>query len=194
LALRDVEWQVRALPLLIGRVVAEVEARLADGFVNTRVSATRAAVELRELRASTSLPALQGLLPVQGTNGLASLTLDRLRLESGWPTAVVGELQLAQLEVAPFIPTGEPGLIPLGDYEIRFTDTSEPGLDATFRDLGGPLEVAGTLRLDRDRAYALEGYVRPRSNASSALLQGLDIMTSEPDASGRRNLTMTGSL
>ncbi|HEX6999082.1 MAG TPA: type II secretion system protein N [Gammaproteobacteria bacterium] len=196
LALRDVRWQVDSWPLLIGRVAGRFQAGLADGFVSSRFSASPSAVVLEEVQLSTSLAALADVVPVAGTAGLVSATLDELRLEDGWPVRAVGTVRVAQLETAPFLPTGRASkMIALGDYEAVFKETAEPGvLAADIRDTGGPLELMATLTLDRSRAYTLEGAVRPRTDAAPELVQALEIMTGEPDAAGRRALGLTGSL
>ena len=190
----DVRWHVRPLPLLIGRMSADLQTRLADGFVNAHVSATPSVVEIGGLKASTSLPTLAAVLPTRGMQGLVSARFSRLRLEDGWPTAAVGSLRLAQLQVAPLLATDTQQSVALGNYEMTFADsTSAGGIAATFKDTGGPLEVTGTLTLDAMRAYKLDALVKPRSDASEPLLQGLSIMTADPDAPGRRRLTLTGS-
>ncbi|HEY8520643.1 MAG TPA: type II secretion system protein N [Gammaproteobacteria bacterium] len=196
LALRDVRWQVNSWPLLIGRLAGRFQAALAEGFVSSRFSASPSAVVLEELRLSTSLAALADLVPAAGTMGLVNASLDELRLEDGWPVRVIGTVRLAQLETAPFLPTGRGDkLIALGDYEAVFQEAAEPGtLAADIRDTGGPLELAATLRLDRNRDYVLEGAVRARADAAPELVQALELMTGEPDAEGRRALGLTGSL
>src|SRR5690606_466825 len=100
---------------------------------------------------------------------------------------------LQQLEVTPLIPTGDSTLVPLGDYEITFSGGGD-AIAADVRDAGGPLEVAATLTLDRERNYVLEGTVRARANASKMLVQALELMTGDPDPAGRRALGLTGSL
>lgn len=194
LAVRDVRWTVRAWPLLIGRLGGRFAAELDDGFVDAELAASGRTLRLTDLRASTSLPTLRQLLPIQGIEGVASATLATLELRDGWPVSVVGELQLAQLQTAPLIATRNAGLIPLGDYEVRFTDTGGQGVAAEVRDTGGPLEVAGTLTLDLERRYTLDALVEPRPGAPQALIDGLAVMTADPDAEGRRRLQMNGSL
>ena len=194
MTLRDVRWEIAALPLVIGRLSGQLQARLADGLVSTTLSAGADRVTFSELRASTSLQALRSVLPVEGMEGLASAAFSKLELTDGWPTDMVGELRLAQLQVEPLVATGQPGLISLGDYEVVFTENSGQGLAANFRDTGGPLEVSGTLLVDRARAYTLDGLIKPRADAQPALVEGLAIMTAEPDAAGRRRLTLTGTL
>lgn len=190
---QDLRWNVHPLPLLVLRLSADVETRLADGFVNTSVSAGPGGVTLSNLRASLSLPALRGVLPIGGTRGLASADFRELTLTDGWPTAAVGELRLAELETPPLVPGGNRQLIELGNYLVQFQESAN-GVSAAFNDTGGPLEVSGTLTLEPNRAYTLQGFVKPRPSAAEALVQGLEIMTGEPDESGRRSLTLTGSL
>ncbi len=152
-------------------------------------------VRLAELRASVALPTLRALLPLQGMEGVANVSLASLHIENGWPTTAVGELKLGQLQVAPLMPTGQPGLIALGDYDVQFTEGPDEGIAAQLKDTGaGPLEVSGSLRLDRERRYALDALIKPRPGAPAALVDGLNVMAEEPDASGRRRLTLTGSL
>jgi hypothetical protein len=67
-------------------------------------------------------------------------------------------------------------------------------IEGRLADTGGPLEVLGRLALARDRNYELEGLVRARPEADADLVRGLEFMTGEPDASGRRPFNLSGSL
>lgn len=192
LPLRDIVWNADALPLLIGRVDAHVEARLSDGFVQTAVSARAGDVLLEDLRASTSVDALSPVIPLQGAGGQISVALNRLRLQDGWPTEALGEARIARLEVPPLLP-GAGELIPLGDYEILFVEAPS-GIAARITDSAGPLRVDGTLSLTPDRRYALEGHAAARPDAPPELVQGLDLMAGEPGADGLRPFSLTGSL
>jgi hypothetical protein len=197
LPVQDCRWQVSVWPLLLGRLGARLEARLADGFMTATLTATPSRVRFSEVRGSTSLATLQRILPIRGTRGEASVALSDLQLENGWPTAVAGDLRLAKLEVPPFMASrGQPQLLPLGDYTVRFDSGSQPDIAANITDdgNGGPLEVAGTLVVDAARAYTLDAFVTPRAGAARELVDGLKIMSAEPDAQGRYRLTLTGSL
>ncbi|HET8697263.1 MAG TPA: type II secretion system protein N, partial [Gammaproteobacteria bacterium] len=155
LPLQDLRWRASPWPLFVGRLAADVEARLPDGFARAHVSASASRVRLRDARFALSLPTLQALFPLGGTRGQATANLSTVELTDGWPTAVVGELRLAKLEVPPMIRGGGGAqLIPLGDYLVRFEPpTGEPKVAASFNDTGGPLEVSGTLGLTPSRAY-----------------------------------------
>ena len=189
-----VRWRVRPAALFLGRISANVEARIPDGFVSGNVTASPSSVQFSELRAATSLPALVGVLPVRGMRGQATVALDLLVLENGWPATAVGELKLAGLETLPLISDGSGAYVPLGDYTVSFVPAADGRLAATFVDNGGPLEVGGTASLDASRAYVIDALIEPRVGAPEMLVEGLRIMTAEPDAEGRRHLNLSGSL
>jgi general secretion pathway protein N len=190
----SLRWRLRPMPLLLGRISANVEARIPDGFVSGDVSASPSSVRFSGMRAATSLPALAGVLPVSGVRGQASVALESLVLVNGWPATAVGELKLAGLESLPPIPDGRGAYVPLGDYTVTLVPAPEGELAATFVDNGGPLEVQGTAKLDASHTYSIDALVEARANAPEMLVQGLQLMTGDPDAEGRRRLSLTGSL
>jgi len=187
-------WDLRPISLLVGRLSADVEARIPDGFVSGNVAASPSSVSFSGVRAATSLPALAGILPVRGLRGQANVALEQLVLENGWPATAVGELKLAGLETLPLISDGSGAYVPLGDYTVSFVPAPEGQLAATFVDNGGPLEVNGTVSLDTQRVYMIDALVEPRAGANAMLVEGLKIMSGEPDAEGRRRFNLSGSL
>jgi general secretion pathway protein N len=197
LALHDVRWSVHAWPLLLGRIAGDLRAQLDEGFVAAHVKATRNHVSLTEVRASTSLPTLRAVLPVAGLRGEANLSLSALELDvaKAWPSKVVGDLKLLQLETTPFSLTGPRGkLVAVGNYAVRLADGPGP-INATFNDTGGPLEVSGTLAVSAARAYQFDALIKPRADAAQEIVDGLNTMaTGEPDGEGRRRLMLSGSL
>jgi general secretion pathway protein N len=194
LPVQDVRWHVRPWTLLIGRVGANVEARLADGFLNTGLTASTSRVQFNDVRGGTSLATLAPMLPVRGMRGQASVALASLEIENGWPAHILGELKLAALEIAPFVSNGNSNLVPLGDYTVTFGEAPARSITARFVDNGGPLEVAGTLAVSPAREYTFDALIKPRAGAPQQLVDGLNVMTADPDADGRRRLTLTGSL
>ena len=197
LPLHDVRWSVHAWQLLLGRVAADLRAQLDEGYVAAYVKASRSHVSLSEVRASTSLPMLRAVLPVAGLRGEANLTLSALELDvaKAWPTKVIGDLKLLQLEITPFSLSGPRGrLVPVGNYAVRFAEGAGP-INATFNDTGGPLEVSGTLAVNAARGYKFDALIKPRADAPQEIVDGLNAMaTGEPDAEGRRVLNLSGSL
>ena len=190
----QLRWRVRPLSLFLGRIEAQVEARIPDGFVQGVVTASPSTLRLSDLRGGTSLPALVNVLPVKGMRGQASLALEELVLENGWPSTIVGQLKLTGLETMPLIADGRGTLLPLGDYTVTFQPAPAGALAAQFVDNGGPLEVSGNLNMDDTRTYTFDALIEPRAGAPESLVEGRKIMTAEPDAEGRRRLSLTGSL
>lgn len=193
-AVQDLRWRVRPWSLLLGRVAANVEARLPDGFVSTDVVATPSRVRFSTLRGAASLPSLAGLLPVRDLRGQASVAIESIEIENGRPSNAVGEVKLVGLEAAPLISNGTGDLLALGDYTVTFIPASEGELAARFVDDGGPLEVSGTVNLDSSLNFTFDALVEARPGAPKALVEGLEFTPVEPDAEGRRRLTLTGSL
>ena len=194
LGLHEIEWELYPWSLLLARMSGQVQTRFSGGFLETGIRVGIGGTSFTELRAATSLAALSGVLPIRGTQGQASVNFAELVLRDGWPVGAIGELRLGEVAVPPLVPVGNGGLIQLGNYSINFGDSSGEGLAGTFTDQGGPLEVTGSLRLNPNRDYLIEGVVRARPDADAALTQGLGFMTGEPDASGMRTFSLVGSL
>lgn len=199
LALRNVEWDVHAWPLLTLRLVADLRADLTEGFVATRIAATTSAVELQDTRLDTSLTALAPVLPpvMAGIRSGVRAQLARLRIADGWPTAAVGELRLMRLAAPPIMATrGDPQLLELGDYAVEFVEAAASGaIDGRFRDMGnGPLQVNGTLSLDAQRNYELAGTVLARPGAPQLIVDGLPFFAPDVDSTGKRSFRIKASL
>lgn len=196
IGLHEVRWELSPWSLLLGRLRGSLNARLADGFVSSRVVASATSLQLTELRASTRLSNLgpQFTQILGSVAGQVSVSLASLTLTSGNATDAAGEIRVLDLSVPPLFGGREPGLIPLGSYSVQLLPTGGQGLSARIVDDGGPLAVTGTLTLDLERRYRLEGLVQPRDGAVPELEQGLRLMSGDPDPMGRYQLSLTGSL
>lgn len=196
IGLHDIRWELSPWGLLLGQLRGSVEARLEDGFVSTRVRASLRTLSFSELRASSGLASLSAPL-VQVTGGMAGqvgLSLATLELREGVITDAVGDIRIQDFAVPPLLGGRGQGLIALGNYTVQLLPTDGAGLSARFEDAGGPLEVTGTLILDLERRYRLEGLLQPRDGAAPELIQGLQLMAGDPDRSGHHRLMLTGSL
>lgn len=198
LAFREARWSLEPAALLLGRLEADFEAQLADGFVSTRAIARPGRVVLEDVQASTNISTLRGLLPFAGDAAARlSARFDRFVIVDGWPVNAVGTLRIGELAVPPFtgLGGGSPGLIDIGSFVLEFSDTDDAGLMATVADTGGPLEVTeAQLSLGPDRRYLLRGLARPRASASSELVQGLEFLASGSGPEGGHRFEFEGSL
>jgi hypothetical protein len=195
--LRELEWDLAPLPLLIGRASGHFSARLADGFIDGSAAATLRTVTLTDFEAATSLETLGSWLPLQGARGSLSVNIDELELRDRWPTSIVGTLRVGRLEVPPLVPGGSATLVPLGDYELTGFQVAERRLAALLKDTGGPLEVTGTVALALQARETLngavpsfDGRVRERPDLPAALREPLEFLTVEVDGSGWRTLNL----
>ena len=204
-AMRDLRWQIDALPLLLARLGGTAQARISGGFADAQFLVAGERIELANLQMSTTLAALAEALPVSGASGalnaqLATLELERMmaqinsqQIEVFWPVNASGTIRISDLLVEPYAGLGTT-LIPLGSYELEFVPGDETLTQAQIRDLGGPLEFNGTLDLSPSGEYALDGQIMTREGAPESLVQGLNFMAEDPGNDGRRRIYLTGSL
>lgn len=204
-AMRDLRWEIDALPLLLARLGGAAQARLSNGFADTQFNLSPTRLELSELQLSTTLQTLSSMLPISGASGalsaqFSSLELQRVEaqidsqvVEIYWPVEANGTIRISDMIVEPYAGLGNE-LIPLGSYELNFAESSDAATTAQIRDLGGPLEFNGSLRLTPSREYALSGEVAARPEAVGSLQQGLNFMAGEPGQDGRRSIELSGSL
>ena len=188
---RNINWKFIPLDLFVGRITGKINMLLGDGFVETKASVTFGGLALRELRAAFDLQILEDFIPIGATQGTALAQIEHLVIEEGWPIKLIGELRLMELMVAPFIPSGA-ALIPIGSFRLAFLDNSK--LEGAIEHLNGPLETSGNIELRPNQAYDIEIFVKALPDASQELLQGLELMTGEPNNLGFRAFNLAGSL
>jgi general secretion pathway protein N len=187
LYLRDVEWQVRPLRLLTGKLAVDVEATPGSGFVEGRVALGFGGdISIADLNGSGSLQSFAGILNMPGLRGDVSLQFERLQLRDGLPVAAVGTIAVAGL-VAPLI---DPGSI--GGYRMELF-TNETGVIASVEDTNATFDLAGSLTVSADRNYVFLGKVAATERTSDKLRNQLRFLGS-PDPRGRHEIRLEGSL
>jgi len=185
-------WDLDILPLLTGRLSADVQVARSDGFAQSKVIAHGSGlVEFHELTASLPLSALPANHTAGGWTGTLNLKLGELHLQDAWPIAASGLVELVNLAG----PARQP--VPMGSYQIELpAPNAEPIADTLIgglSDTGGPLEVKGTLQLKRNRSYLIEGLVATRPDAPQNMTSTLQFLGA-PDAQGRRPFSLEGTL
>jgi len=190
MALGPVSWNTRPSRLLTGRLTADVEATLPEGFLTGTVGVgLGGTVQVSALEAAAPLALLA---PGAAAGGQVAARFDQLTLESGRIAAAVGNLKVAGVALP--IPSGGQQLSP-GTYDITF---DSPGLGpdeplvGQLRDGGGPLEIAGTVTFTPPRSYELAGTARPRPEAPAELREALRMLgPATPD--GAHAVSLAGS-
>jgi general secretion pathway protein N len=190
-ALGPLRWQVKPSRLLVGQLAADVSATLPDGFLNTT-----AALSIGGGLAASNLEAaapLAWLAPAMGDpSSQVTARFDRLVINGDHIETAIGSLELAGV-VLP-IPTAGPQLGP-GTYQVTFNaDNLGPTdlLTGMLKDAGGPLEIAGTVKITPPRSYEVTGTAKPRPDAPSELRNALQMLgPAGPD--GGHALSLAGS-
>jgi general secretion pathway protein N len=186
LPLGDITWELAPARLFLGRLAAQVtlnhDAAHASGDAEVSLSGK---VSVRGLLAD--LPLDPKLLPgVPATlQGAVHADLALLELKGPVITQLKGTVEARNLE------DHSGHVTPLGSYLVTFPGgEGEPV--GQLRDTGGPLSVEGTLRLTQGGGFDVQALVAPRPDAPPELANNLKFLGS-PDATGRRQFSMSGS-
>jgi hypothetical protein len=190
----DLRWRLEPIAFLTGRVSASFEMRFDEGFARGHVSAGRSRVELSDVQARIRLASLAQVLDFGGADGLLSAALDTLELVDGWPTIAAGTIEIADLSAPPIMPIPGVPIVALGSFRATLTPGSDPGVAATVTDTGGPLELNGRASLAPDHSYVFDALVKARADAPDYLVQGLEFVTTAPNAEGQRKFVDRGHL
>ncbi len=181
----DLTWEVHALRLLSGKLNADVVLTLPAGSAhgNLEVGLDRS-LTARNVKADLPIdPALNPAIPpdLRGTfhADVASLQVEHHRVKS-----IQGRLEVHDVVQG----TGD-AAFRAGSYSVDFTGGNTTG---RLRDLGGPLEVDGALKLTPEPGYDVRGQVRARNTAPPSLVEELRYLGS-PDAQGRREFGLAGT-
>lgn len=150
-----VQWKLAPAKLLLGRLAANVQARLPDGRLRSEVTvAPGGRLTARQLRLDMPAPALLqwlGLtrLPVQ-VDGRLDALLRELSLEGQRLLSADGLLSwhgaVIRFGNAP---------LPLGEVALRL-EPATGGINGTLSNQGAPIDLGGTLRLTPDGRFVLD--------------------------------------
>jgi len=178
-------WTLHPLPLLRGRVAAEVAITDARGEVTGHVELGRR--NLLILRGVAVRARFDPELPIampEGWRGRADIQQLELELQANELRHLQGDFGFHELR-------DENGR-DLGSYRVVFPPATAAPFKGQISDLGGPLDLQGTLELTADRRWALDGKVAPRDGSDRGIARALEILGA-PDATGRYPLSATGS-
>lgn len=185
----QVDWRLRILPLLIGRLQLGFEfdgnrrtgegvaALSADGSVNFHD------VDVRLPMADVDQ--YLGLGPL-ALNGTVELKFEFANFEQSRLKAAIGTIRWQNAALP-----GSPPL-DLGSFELTLSN-DEGNVKGVLKDTGGPVQLEGTVRLQPDGTYQFNGKIAARPNAAPALTQALALMGS-PGADSKIPLQYRGHL
>jgi hypothetical protein len=186
----EVAWRWQAVKLLRGELAVSVRwTRGGDHLAGQAVLSGRdlTLTDLRGLLDTGSLRTLPVLPPVMASrlsrlDGQLRIGLAAVEIRGGRWSALRGTLDGGSLAWQ-----GRERW-DLGDLRVTFAGTPAAPLQGDVVDLGGPLEVRATLRLDTPPAWGLSGTVRARDPVWTPRLA----IFGAPDAQGRHTVSVEG--
>jgi len=190
--LTETKWTMHPLQLLLGRLALHLETQVAGGFVNSDLTLSiTGAVSVRNLDATGPIGPLTSFMKLPQSAGDIRVRIDTLTIKNEWPRALVGTIRIGNLPLS--LIGVAPG--PIGSYELTFTADPVPEdgrIVGELQDLGGPLEIDGSISLDPPRNYDLNANIKAGAGAPADLARGL-VLLGPADANGRHQFVMSGS-
>lgn len=180
--LEAVQWQLVPTRLLLGRLAANIQARLPDGRLRSEVTAAPGGrLTARQLRLDMPAPALLqwlGLtrLPVQ-VDGRLDALLRELSLEGQRLLSADGLLSwhgaVVRFGNAP---------LPLGDVALRL-EPATGGINGTLSNQGAPIDLGGALRLTPDGRFVLDMAVQAQGEVDEDTRRAMTLLGIPADGS-----------
>lgn len=188
-SLGALQWKLHPLHLFRGRLALDAELNSAQGRISGWYSfGLGGNVDAQNVEMRWPLAALPfGAIP-PGWDAQLNAKLRKLSLQGGRLKQVLGVFEAHNLQQPP------PDAVAIGSYRLTFDESSrqEGKLVGRLQDTEGPMQVSGSLTLDDNREFTLEGLVAPRSNAPASIVRTLQFL-GEPDVSGQRPFSVAGN-
>ena len=193
-AVGPVNWSLRALPLLIARLDAELQSEDSRLPLQAHMSLRSGGrVEASGLKGQFELsPDLLPSFP-DGWRGSVRLNLAALSVVDGRLQSLQGTVDIDSLRQ-------QSPAMTMGSYRLEFAPAagaSGAGANGSvvgnLRDTAGPLSVTGTLRYTAAGGYEINGLVAARSDATPDLAKAVEYL-GVADNQGRRQFSLAGTL
>lgn len=182
-AMGRLSWHADPAPVLRDMLHAQLHFELPrDQTIDARVSWIADRLRVDALRAELLGSALQRFFQTVDLQPIGQLHVEagQAVFDRGMPVALRGQATWRQATLlGPRVP------IFLGDLRVEFHVASPGIVIGTIRDLGGPVQVAGTLRMNLV-GYRIDMEASPRDPLLAASLSKLG----EPGADGSRRLSL----
>ena len=183
----SITWKIKWHHLLTLKLAADVELERPDnGFAQGIVAVGLGnSVQLKNFRALINSAVLQ-IPALSFINADLAFDLQQASLKAGWPTELHGTVNIANLR------SNQVNAM-LGNFSIAFLEQDELPLVGQFTDEQATLVAKGTLTLEADRRYSVQGAITPTNETDPSVRNALRFMGA-PDADGVVTLNMQGAL
>jgi hypothetical protein len=191
---RNTEWNLALSRLFIGQFGGDFKTRWGDGFLEGFGTINLlGTIALADARANFNATSLESLLGIPRVGGQVSLKLEELQVKNDWPHRLVGSSEIRNFS-SPLMGRGKADII--GNISLDFdtgTETNVNAISGKLADLGGPLELKGTILLRPPGSYTLKVRVKARDSAPEALKRNLEFLGA-PESDGMRIFQLAGSI
>ena len=185
--LGDIDWRLDILPLLVGRLGAELHFHGPLGEARGHLLLDNPVLELRDLELSLDVLAITSRPPAWfPTRGRLLGTIEQARLDTNGLQQLDGQLSLQQAGLT------FPKELALGDFVIDLV-TEQGSIIGDITSSDRPLRAGGQVRITQGSRYQLDLTLRPHSTADPALEDAL-ALAGRPTADGSVSLTRRGDL
>ena len=185
--LGSLKWDLSVWRLLTLKLAADIElerpdSSFAQGMVAAGLGGTVSVKDFRALvnTAVLNIPALSFVTADLGLN------LQSASFEQGWPAALNGTINIANLQA-------NQANAMLGNFSVTFTEQNNVPLVGQFTDERATLGAKGSLTLDSDRRYAIEGNLTPTGATNANVRNALRFM-GQPSSDGSVAINTQGTL
>ncbi len=184
-AVGAVEWNIHPLPLVGGKLSTQLRWIKGGFVVDAALDARGASVYVHDVTGGGAIEDLADLGITRGWSGSAQVAIAELRIEDQKITAANGTVTLATLKSPKF------GDADIGGYEFALSPQSvqpDGTAIAQVRDLGGPLQLAGSLSIvPAQSLLTFSGALKERAGLPPPLLEELQDLAQirGRDAQGR---------
>jgi hypothetical protein len=184
-SLGTIDWKLQAQPLLRGEIVAQVtvagDGTSGGGIVDYGGGQT--ALRDATLRMPARLAAPVLAIPMLELLGTIEIDIAHAHLRDLWFDDAAGAVRWRDAAVA------GAAQAKLGDLQATFASTPDGSIAGVVGDLGGPLELAGTFKANRN---AYEAQARLASRGDNAQVTEALQFIGQAQADGSRNLEIRG--
>lgn len=168
--LTNLNWEIRALPLMLGRMEYQVEASgntlSLSGTIGTGLFSGPAFEELNGWVSSGLITTL-AQIPFVKTGGDFELGLEQLVMKNGFPAKVQGEILWREARIS------SPYQIALGNI-LLLPKMEKEKLVITISNQDGAARIDGTFVLDPQGQYQIQGTITPSPDMDRNLVSMLN--------------------
>jgi len=185
--LGDIDWRLDILPLLVGRLGADLHFHGPLGEARGHLLLDEPALEIQDLELSLDALAITSRPPAWfPTRGRLLGTIKQARLDTNGLQQLDGQLSLQQTGLT------FPMELALGDFIVDFA-TANNTVTGTITSSDKPLSARGQVQITQGSRYQLNLTLRPDGAADPTLKDAL-ALAGRPAADGSVSLTQRGDL